>query len=157
MTRFEATNRSREVVRADRGEIWATLTDPELLTDLTPLLRRIDTDGDRWVWHMMGISALGVDIAPSFTETMDFTPHERIDFAHTPPDGQAERAGADGVYRLADADHGTHLAITITIHVELPLPRASRGAVERVMRQSMERTGDRFGRNLLDHLGVQAA
>ena len=46
MNRFEATNRSTEVVAADRSEIWAALTDPDLLTDLTPLLRRIDTDGN---------------------------------------------------------------------------------------------------------------
>ena len=156
MTCFEATNRSREVVRADRSDIWAALTDPQLLTDLTPLLRHIDTHGDQWVWHMMGISALGVEVAPSFTETMEFTPEQRIDFAHTPPPGQVERAGADGVYLLEEAEGGTMLDITITIHVDLPLPRMSRGAVERVMQQSMERTGDRFGRNLLEHLGVPA-
>ena len=157
VNRFEATNRSSEVVPADRGDIWAALTDPELLTDLTPLLHRIDTHGDRWVWHMMGINALGVEIAPSFTETMQFDPRERIDFEHTPPpDGPPERAGADGVYRLADTDGGTLLDIEITIHVQLPLPQVSRGAVQRVMEQSMARTGDRFGRNLLDHLGVSA-
>lgn len=154
MTCFEATNVSREVVAADRSDIWAALTDAELLTELTPLLRRIDTHGDRWVWHMMGISALGVEVAPSFTESMDFTPQQRIDFAHTPPADQTERAGADGVYLLSDHDAGTRLEIEITIHVDLPLPRASRPAVERVMAQSMERTGDRFGRNLMAHLGV---
>ena len=156
MTCFEATNRSREVVRAERSEIWAALTDPQLLTDLTPLLRHIDTHCDQWVWHMMGISALGVEVAPCFTETMQFTPERRIDFAHTPPPGVVERAGADGVYLLEEAEGGTMLDITITIHVDLPLPRMSRGAVERVMEQSMERTGDRFGRNLLQHLGVPA-
>jgi carbon monoxide dehydrogenase subunit G len=156
VTRFEATNESAEVVRADRSEIWDALTDPQLLTELTPLLRRIDADGERWVWHMMGISALGVEVAPSFTETMDFTPEQRIDFAHT-PDGRHERAGADGVYLLSDVDVGTRLEISITIHVELPLPRVSRAAVQGVMEQSMQRTGDRFARNLLDHLGVRAA
>lgn len=156
MTCFEATNRSTEVVAADRSDIWDVLTDPDALVALTPLLRRIEADGHRWVWHMFGISALGVDIAPSFTETMDFTPERRIDFTHTPPRGQPERAGADGVYLLDDADDGTRLDITITIHVDLPLPGMSRGAVERVMAQSMQRTGDRFGQNLLDHLGVPA-
>lgn len=156
VTRFEATNRSSEVVRADRSEIWTALTDPELLTELTPLLRRIDTDGDQWVWHMWGISALGMEIAPSFTETMVLDPEHRIDFSHTPPPGRPERAGADGVYVLEDHADGTQLDITIHIHVELPLPRASRRAVERVMEESMDRTGDRFGRNLLDHLGVPA-
>lgn len=150
VNRFASTNHSREVVPADRADIWAAITDPDVLTDLTPLLHRIDTRGDRWVWHLMGINALGVEIAPSFTETMAFDPKERIDFRHAPPDdGPRERAGADGVYLLEDHDDGTLLDIRITLHVELPLPRASRRAVEGVMQQSMERTGDRFGRNLL--------
>lgn len=157
MTRFEATNHSTDVVPAPRQDIWDALTDPATLTDLTPLLRRIDTDGDRWVWHMFGISALGVEIAPSFTETMEFSPAERIDFSHTPPAGQHERAGADGRYLLSDTEAGTHLDIRLTIHVELPLPAMSRGAVRRVMEQSMRTTGDRFAHNLLTHLGVRAA
>lgn len=155
MTCFTATNRSREVVAADRSEIWAALTDPDLLVELTPLLTDIDTDGNRWVWRMMGISALGVEVAPCFTETMEFTPEERIDFRHTPPAGTVERTGADGVYLLEDRDDGTLLDIEITISVDLPLPRLSRRAVERVMEQTMERTGDRFGRNLYQHLGIQ--
>lgn len=157
MTRFEATNRSSEVVEADRSEIWDALTDPDLLVHLTPLLRRIDTDGDQWVWHMFGIEAMGVEIAPSFTETMAFTPEQRIDFTHTPPNGRQERAGANGVYHLSDREDGTLLDISITIHVHLPLPGLSRGAVQRVMEQSMERTGDRFGRNLMQHLGLPVA
>lgn len=156
MTRFETTNHSTEVVPADRQDIWAALTDPDTLTQLTPLLRRIDTDGDLWVWHMFGISALGMEIAPSFTETMQFTPSERIDFAHTPPPGQHERAGADGRYLLEDAEGSTRLDIELTIHVELPLPAMSGRAVRRVMQQSMRTTGDRFAHNLLTHLGVRA-
>ena len=155
MTCFQATNRSQEVVAADRSEIWSALTDPDVLVDLTPLLTDIDTDGNRWVWKMMGISALGVEVAPCFTERMEFAPEQRIDFTHTPPDGTTERAGADGVYHLEDHDEGTLLDIEITISVDLPLPRMSRRAVERVMAQTMERTGDRFGRNLYDHLGVR--
>ena len=155
MTCFTATNHSTEVVAADRSEIWSALTDPDVLVDLTPLLTNIETDGNRWVWQMMGIRALGVEVAPCFTERMEFTPEERIDFTHTPPNGGTERAGADGVYRLEDHADGTLLDIEITISVDLPLPRLSRGAVERVMAQTMERTGDRFGRNLYDHLGVR--
>lgn len=157
MNRFEATNHSTEVVPADRQDIWAALTDPETLTELTPMLHRIDTHGDQWVWHMLGFSALGVEIAPSFTETMEFTPSERIDFAHTPPPDQYERAGADGRYVLEDVDGGTRLDIRLTIHVDLPLPSLSKRAVRRVMEQSMRTTGERFGRNLLAHLGVPAA
>ena len=156
MTRFEANDRSRMVVRAPRDEIWRVLTDPALLADLTPLLARIDADGACWTWHMAGISALGVEVAPSFTERMEFVEGQRIDFAHTPPAGSRERSGADGVYLLDDADEGTEVAVDITIHVDLPLPAMSRSTVERVMRQTMHRTGDRFHDNLLDHLGVPA-
>ncbi len=157
MTCFTATNHSREVVAADRSEIWRALTDPDVLVELTPLLTDIQTDGNRWVWKMMGISALGVEVAPCFTEHMEFTPEERIEFTHTPPGGGTERAGADGVYRLEDHADGTLLDIEITISVDLPLPRVSRRAVERVMAQTMERTGNRFGRNLYAHLGVRQA
>lgn len=157
MNRFEATNHSVEVVPADRHDIWAALTDPGTLTELTPMLCRIDTHGDRWVWHLLGFSALGVEIAPCFTEAMRFAPAERIDFEHTPPPDQYERAGADGRYLLEDTEGGTRLDIRLTIHVELPLPKMSERAVRRVMEQSMRTTGERFGRNLLDHLGVRAA
>lgn len=155
MNRFEATNHSTEVVPADRHDIWAVLTDPETLTKLTPMLHRIDTHGDRWVWHMLGFSALGVEVAPSFTETMQFSEAERIDFEHAPPPGRHERAGADGRYVLEDAPDGTRLDVRLTVHVDLPLPRMSRGAVTRVMEQSMRTTGGRFARNLLAHLGVR--
>lgn len=156
MTRFESGDRSTMVVPAPREDIWRALTDPDLLADLTPLLDRVDAHGQRWTWHMSGISALGVEVAPSFTETMEFTEGERIDFSHTPPQGSRERSGADGVYLLADADDGTELEVDITIHVDLPLPAISRNAVQRIMRQTMQRTGDRFHDNLLAHLGVPA-
>lgn len=47
MNRFSTTNTSEAVVAADRADIWAALTDPVLLAKLTPLLTRIDADGDR--------------------------------------------------------------------------------------------------------------
>lgn len=156
MTRFEASDESTMVVAAPRRDIWAVLTDPTVLAELTPLLRRIDADGDRWRWHMAGISALGAEVAPSFTEEMRFTDGERIAFRHAPPAGSRERSGADGVYVLADAEGGTQLAVDITIHVDLPLPSMSRAAVQRVMSQTMRRTGERFHDNLLAHLGVGA-
>ena len=60
MTRFSATNTSQAVVAAPRADIWTVLTDPVQLPRLTPLLRRIDTDGDLWRWHLAGLSVLGV-------------------------------------------------------------------------------------------------
>jgi carbon monoxide dehydrogenase subunit G len=156
MTRFTATTESEAIVPADRMAIWRALTDPELLPRLTPLLRRVDADGDIWTWHMARISALGVSISPSFTERMDFAEGSRIGYTHTPPRGTRERAGAEGWYELSDVDGGTVLKISLTLGVELPLPRSATPAVRRVMQATMNRMGDRFSANLLRHLGVES-
>ena len=86
---------------------------------------------------------------------MRFDPPERIDYAHAPPAGPARasrrrRAGTTST----EVDGGTHLRISLTMHVDLPLARAARPAVKRVMSSMMQRTGDRFADNLLRHLGV---
>lgn len=154
MAEFEATTTTDAVVAAERMTIWQALTDPQLLPKLTPLLTSIDTDGDLWRWHMVKIAALGVSIIPAFTEKMVFDEGRRIDYSHQPPTGASERAGADGWYLLEDVDGGTKLSISLTLHVELPLPRAAAPAVQKVMKATMARTGDKFAANLLDHLGV---
>lgn len=155
MATFTNRNRSVADVPAARSAIWAVLTDPDRLAGLTPLVKAITVDGDRWCWKMSGISALGVEVAPSFTERMTFEPQERIEFRHEPPPGATERAGADGTYTLqALGDDATRLAIDITISVELPLPRAARRAVERVMATTMDRTGAQFAENLYRELGL---
>jgi hypothetical protein len=41
--------------------------------------------------------------------------------------------------------------------VDLPLPKLSRRAVERVMAESMQRAGDRFAENLYRHLDIDPA
>lgn len=156
MTRFSATNTSLAVVAASRADIWTVLTDPELLPRLTPLLRRIDTDGDLWRWHLAGLSVLGVGISPVFTERMTFTDQKRIEYTHAPPRGVSERTGAEGWYELTDADigagHGTRLEISLTLHVDLPITRVARPAVTAIMEQTMQQMGDRFSANLLRHL-----
>lgn len=133
------------------------LTDPKLLPELTPLLERIETDGDLWRWHMKRIAALGVSISPAFTERMHFTEGERIDYEHEAPKGVNERTGADGWYVLSDQEDGTKLSISLTLHVDLPLPKAAAPAVCRVMKSTMARTGDRFSANLRRHLGIDRA
>jgi carbon monoxide dehydrogenase subunit G len=155
MTRFTATTESEAIVPAARKDIWAALTDPDLLPRLTPLLRRIDADGDTWTWHMTKISALGVSISPSFTEQMRFDDGHRIEYTHQPPSGTRERAGAEGWYDLSDTPDGTSLKISLTLEVELPLPRRAAPAVRRVMQATMNRMGDKFSTNLLRHLGLE--
>lgn len=158
MNRFETRNHSRADVPAPRSEIWSILRSHEALAEMTPLLDDISVSGDLWCWKMSGISALGVEIAPSFTECMTFDPQSTIRFRHQPPEGARERAGADGVYTLESIDdERTHLEIDITLHVELPLPRAARRAVSRIMSSTMTRTGDVFAERLYRRLGVDPA
>ena len=162
MARFSAVNLSEAVVAAPRHAIWQVLTDPLLLPELTPLLRRIDVDPDdpdRWEWHMAGLSVLGVGISPVFTERMTFTTDDdgagvRIDYTHEPPAGSTEFTGAEGIYELSDVPGGTCLKIRLELEVELPLPALSRPAVTRIMQATIRRMGERFSANLLRHLGV---
>jgi carbon monoxide dehydrogenase subunit G len=155
---FSSRNVSAATVPAAPTDIWAVLRDAGELAALTPLVRHIDVDGDIWVWHLRGISALGVSIEPTFTEHMAFDPARSITFEHRPPDGRNERAGAHGRYELHDLGGvRTRLHIDITLCVELPLPRMSRRAVERVMATTMQRTGDRFAVNLYERLGLDPA
>lgn len=138
--------------------VWRVLTDPVLLRRLTPLLHRIDADGELWRWHMVQLAVLGVGIKPVFTERMTFTEGKRIEFTHTPPAGVTEWAGAEGHYALADADPepdgspATHLEISLNLDVDLPLSRLAAPVVTRTMRATMDATGDRFGANLLRYL-----
>ncbi len=158
MATFSARNTSVAVVPADRERIWAVLRDADTLAALTPLVRSIDVSGDIWVWHLRGISAVGVSVTPSFTELMSFDEPKLIQFAHQPPNGHNERAGAGGTYGLEriDDDH-TRLSIDITLCVELPLPRLSRRVVEATIVSMMQRTGDRFATNLYDRLSIDPA
>ena len=157
MSRFSATTESVAVVAAERSVLWSVLIDPDLLPKLTPLLRRIETDGDLWRWHMVGLSVLGIGISPVFTERMTFDSEMRIDYTHEQPEGANERTGAEGSYVLADVEDGTHLAISLTLNVELPLPGLAGPAVRTVMQETMQRTGERFSANLLQHLGLTTA
>ncbi|MGD9988087.1 CoxG family protein [Pseudonocardia sp.] len=151
------TTRTAEVdVPADRGALWAALTDPDLLARLTPLLRGIDADGDVWRWHLAGVSVLGVGISSSFTEKMTFDPQRRIGYTHSPAPGVVERTGADGWYSLDDAPGGTRLGIGLTLRVELPLTRIAAPAVVTAMNATLQRTGDRFTANLVRHVAGAA-
>jgi hypothetical protein len=55
---------------------------------------------------------------------------------------------------LTDVDGGTRLVISLTLHVDLPLAKIAAPTVTKVMKTSMQRTGERFSTNLLRHLGV---
>ncbi len=148
MTWFEVTDESEAIVPAERQQVWDLLTDPEALVRMTPFLQDIDVDGEHWTWRLGVIKALGSSVAPSFTERMQFEDGELIEFRHDPPEPDAETAGVDGSYRLAEVEDGTSLAISFTVRVRLPLPRATSPAVRTAMRGVLARMGDGFAKNL---------
>ena len=152
MATFRAGDRSTAVLRSSRSEVWAALTDADLIARITPYVTSIEVDGDRWLWRMVSIPVLGASVAPRFTEVMSFAPQERIDFTHDPsrPD---EMTAVEGTYRLADHADGTEVSIELDIACSLPLPGLARPAVERVMSGVGKHMGTVFSRNLLAHLG----
>jgi carbon monoxide dehydrogenase subunit G len=155
MATFRAQTHAEAVVLAPQQDIWAALVDPHLMAELTPFLKRITADGDHWRWEMSGIDVLGLKVAPAFTEKMVFTEPDRIEFHHDPPAGTTERSGVEGWYDLRpERRGGTFLATDLTISLDLPLPRAAAPAVRATMKKVIDTMGDRFSRNLLNHLGT---
>jgi carbon monoxide dehydrogenase subunit G len=151
MAEFTVRNRSAAAVAADRADVWRALTDPDLLPRLTPYLRRIEADGDRWTWHLTRIPVLGAVVAPSFTEVMTFDEPGSITFEHDPTRTD-EKAGVNGEYRLAETSSGTDLTIDLGITVDLPFPRVAGPAVRTAMRGVVAAMGVRFSSNLVRHL-----
>jgi carbon monoxide dehydrogenase subunit G len=151
VTRFSAHNHSEATLAADSQAVWKVLTDPDLLVRLTPNLTRIDADGDRWTWHLTRIPILSTAIQPSFTEVMSFEDGRRIEFAHD-TDRTEERTGVEGVYLLTPRGERTHVAIDLTVWVELSLPAISKPAVQSTMHAFLAGTGRVFGRNMRRHL-----
>lgn len=157
MASFTARNVSTSTVPVTADLIWKQISDPASLTALTPLVRSIRVEGDLWRWKLTGIEALGVRVAPAFTERMEFVEPRLIRFSHETAHGERERAGANGTYQLTPHDEGTDLKVDIALTVDLPLPRLSALAVESVMKASMQRAGKRFAVNLYHRLGLDPA
>ena len=155
MTRFSADTRAEAVVTAQRAAIWAALTDPALVAELTPFVRWITEDGDHWRWELSGLKVLGVGVEPAFTELMTYDEPERIEFRHDPPDGERERSGVEGWYELTEVDEGTRLVTSLEITLDLPLPRASSRAVKAAMGKVVDQMGERFSKGLLAHLDAE--
>lgn len=155
MATFRATTASEAVVHAPRRSIWEALTDPGLLPRLTPFLESVHVAGDTWCWQMTRLPVVGLEVVPAFTERMVLIEPERIDFHHAPPPGHPERAGVDGWYVLTEqAPDRTHVAISLTVCVDLPLTRLASPAVTTAMRGVMATMGRRFAANLTHHLGA---
>lgn len=155
MARFSADTRAQAVVAAPRSAIWAALTDPSLVAEMTPFVRRITADGDHWRWEMSGLSVLGVGVSPAFTEKMSYDEPERIEFRHDPPPGATERSAVEGWYELEEVEGSTRLTTSLEITLDLPLPKVSGKAVRATMNTVIDQMGERFSRNLLAHLGAE--
>lgn len=154
MTWFRSSRESEAVLAADRSTIWDILVDPEAIVRLTPFLERIEATGNTWIWHLGGIDVLGNEISPTFTEQMTFEEGHLIDFTHQPPPGTREKAGAHGRYTLTDTDGGTHLAISLEVSVDLPLPKLTSPAVGATMKAVIASMGNGFAKRLEDELGL---
>ena len=159
MASFSARTHAEAIVLASQQDIWDALVDPTLMATFTPFLKKITAEGDHWVWEMSGIDVLGVKVAPSFTEKMTFDEPDRIEFRHDPPAGEKEKAGVEGWYQLSPAPdgEGTSLVTELEITLDLPLPKAAGRAVRATMSKVIDTMGDRFSKNLLDHLGAKQA
>ena len=96
MTRFTASNQSAATLKSSRKDVWAALTDPELLPKLTPYLHRIDVEDDRWTWNVAKVPVLGKSIGTTFTEVMTFEEPHRIAFTHDHARKPTRRAGSRG-------------------------------------------------------------
>ena len=154
MTWFRTSIESEASVSATREEVWAVLTDPDLLVKLTPFLKKIRTDGDTWRWELARVPILSTAVSPVFTEQMSFTEPSRIEFTHEAPSGVRERAGVEGWYSLQEKGAGTLLGISLGVEVDLPLPALARPAVITGMKGVLAGMGRKFSANLLAHLGA---
>lgn len=157
MNSFTTSNRSAATITAEVDEVWAVLTDPDLLARLTPFLHTVTEHGEHWVWQLHRIPVLGAHFSFTFRERMDFDEPHRIDFTHDPAPGADETAGVMGYYALAPHARGTHLETSMTITVDLPFPGLLRPAVTTAMRGVVALMGQRFAHNLLHHLGAKNA
>src|SRR5829696_5075810 len=110
MATFRARDRSSALLRSSRSEVWAALTDADLIARMTPYVTGIDVDGDRWTWRLGTLPVLGISVAPKFTEVMHLEPEDRIAFSHD-PGRREEMTAVEGTYLLADhGDGGTEVS-----------------------------------------------
>ena len=155
MATFSARTSAQADVAAERAAIWKALVDPDLVARLTPMVKEIHADGDHWRWQLAGLDLLGRRLAPAFTERMVFEEQRRIEFRHEPGASTPEVAGVNGWYELSEGPGGTtRLETSLEICLEAPFPKVSGPAVRAAMKGVMATMGNRFSKNLLDHLGA---
>lgn len=151
MATFSRTRRDTADIGHDVDAVWELLSEPATVARLTPLVARIEADGDTWVWHLQGVPLAGRVVDLTMTEQMTFAPRTRIAFTHEPLTSGIV-AGAEGHYGLEPVDDGTRLTIELTVTARLPLPAVARPAVQSAMSQVLRHMGGRFAANMLREL-----
>ena len=157
MATFSTATRSTATVTADVDAVWDVLTDPDQIARLTPFLQSVKEEGEHWVWQLTKVPVLGASFSFTFRERMAFDEPRRIDSTHDPAPGADESAGVVGWYALTPRAAGTHLETSMRITVDLPFPGIVRPAVTTAMKGVVALMGQRFGHNLLSHLGATTA
>lgn len=151
MATFSRSRRDTADVAHDVDAVWELLSEPATVARLTPLVARIEADGDTWVWHLQGVPLAGKVVDLTMTEQMTFEPRTRIGFTHEPLTSGIV-AGAEGHYVLEPDGEGTRLTIDLTVSARLPLPAVARPAVHTAMSQVLRHMGGRFASNMLREL-----
>ncbi len=160
MTGFTATTTAEAIVLATRQEIWNVLRDADKVAAMTPFVNHIEERGEHWIWSMNRLPLPKATLSPTFTERMEFVELERIEFKHDAPEGSDENACVDGWYELEELEPqagelaATMLRTSLSITLDLPLPRALGPAVKGSMKTVINQMGDRFSTNMLQHLGT---
>lgn len=126
--------------RAEIDDVWDALTSAERLPRwFAPVTGDLELGGRYQVEGNAGGSIEACEAPRSFAVTWEFM-------------------GATSwlAVELAEVADGTRLRTTMEVCADLPLPRISSPAVTATMKRVMATMGDRFSRNLLDHLGVRS-
>ena len=156
MATFTRSRRDTADVPHPVDAVWDLLVDPDAIARMTPMVSRIEANGDQWLWCLQGVPLPGRALDLSMLETMVFEPQTRIEFTHGPLERHLQ-AGAEGHYALEPAGEGaTRLTIDLTVSARLPIPGLARPAVHTAMAQVLRQMGARFATNLLRELGGAA-
>ena len=160
MSGFTATTTAEAIVLATREQIWEVLRDADEVARLTPFVTRIEDRGEHWIWSMTKLPVPKATLSPIFTEKMEFVELERIEFKHDAPEGSDENACVDGWYELEELEPlegepaATMLRTSLSITLDLPLPKALGPAVKGSMKTVINQMGDRFSAGMLETLGT---
>ena len=154
-----ATHRGKAVIEAQRQAIWDALVDtgPGRPDDAVRAAAS-GPDDEHWSWQLSGLEVLRDPDRPGVHRADDL--HRPRAHPVRPPGARPARPSAPastaGTSWPRSAD-GTRLRTTMEVVARTSrCPGSRRPAVTATMKRVMATMGDRFSRNLLDHLGVRS-